>query len=151
MAPDRVRVTALSQHKVDLVKELQAAGHKVAVLTDQVNATAAMAHAEVSLALASSSSLVRESADIVLLNDDWPTWFWPRRLRAVRCSLSGRTRRSWSPATRGITYAALAVAQPDHAFLRQQWLGPVGCAQQPAPLSLARRTANAPRTHRSPE
>lgn len=45
-------------------------GAKVAVVGDGINDVAAMAHADVSIALGSANDLARETADVVLANDD---------------------------------------------------------------------------------
>lgn len=66
----RVHAEALPQQKVERVLGLQAAGRKVAVVGDGINDAVAMAHADVSIALGSATDLARETADIVLLNDD---------------------------------------------------------------------------------
>lgn len=70
ISPRRVSAEALPQQKLERVQELQALGRKVAVVGDGINDAAAMAHADVSIALRSATDLARETADIVLLNDD---------------------------------------------------------------------------------
>ncbi len=56
--------------KVDILRRLQADGRIVAVIGAGINDAAAMAHADVSIALGSAGDLARATADIVLLNDD---------------------------------------------------------------------------------
>lgn len=70
IAGRRVQAEVLPQQKVERVQALQALGRKVAVVGDGINDAAAMAHADVSISLGSASDLARETADIVLLNND---------------------------------------------------------------------------------
>jgi P-type E1-E2 ATPase len=60
----------LPQQKVEIVQTLRASGRTVAVGGDGINDAAAMANADVSIALGSATDLARATADIVLLNDD---------------------------------------------------------------------------------
>ena len=70
VAPDHVYAELLPQQKVELVNALRARGHKVAVVGDGINDAAAMAHADVAIALGNATDLAQESADIVLMNND---------------------------------------------------------------------------------
>lgn len=65
-----IHAEVLPQQKVERIQEFQAVGRRVAFVGDGINDAAAMAHADVSIALASAADLVRETADIVLLNND---------------------------------------------------------------------------------
>lgn len=56
--------------KLEFVQRLQAGGSTVAMVGDGLNDAAALAHADVSLALGSATGLARHTADVVLLNDD---------------------------------------------------------------------------------
>ena len=68
--PEHVYAEALPQQKVEIVQALRASGRTVAVVGAGINDVAAMAHADVSIALGSATDLARATADIVLLNDD---------------------------------------------------------------------------------
>lgn len=68
--PQHVYAELLPHQKAELVQALRASGRKVAVVGDGINDAGAMAHADVAIALGSATDLARESADIVLLNDD---------------------------------------------------------------------------------
>jgi Cu2+-exporting ATPase len=70
IAPNHVYAEILPQRKVDVVQSLQARGQTVAVVGDGVNDVAAMAHADVGIALGNATDLARETADIVLLDND---------------------------------------------------------------------------------
>lgn len=70
VAPDHVHAGMLPQQKVELVHALRSRGHMVAVVGDGINDAAAMAHADVAIALGSATDLAQESADVVLLNND---------------------------------------------------------------------------------
>ena len=60
----------LPQQKVELVREIRARQTTVVVVGDGINDAGAMAHADVAIALGSATDLARETADIVLLNND---------------------------------------------------------------------------------
>ncbi len=70
IAPHHVFAEALPQQKAERVQELVARGMTVAVVGDGINDAAAMAQAHVSIALGSATDLARETADVVLLNND---------------------------------------------------------------------------------
>lgn len=71
----------LPEDKVRLVREMRAAGARVAFIGDGVNDAPALAAADVAIAIGSiGSDAALESADIVLLNDDLETVPWALRL-----------------------------------------------------------------------
>jgi heavy metal translocating P-type ATPase len=56
--------------KVEAIQTLQARGKTVVFIGEGINDAAALAHADVSISFASGNDLARETADIVLLDDD---------------------------------------------------------------------------------
>jgi Cu2+-exporting ATPase len=66
----RVHAGALPQDKADIVRELQGAGHVVAVIGDGINDSPALALADVSVSLAHGADLAREAADVVLMEPE---------------------------------------------------------------------------------
>lgn len=67
---DRVFAEVDPKGKVKAIQELQAQGRVVAFIGEGINDVAALAHADVSIAIATSSDMARETADIILLDDD---------------------------------------------------------------------------------
>jgi cation transport ATPase len=70
---DGVRARMLPEDKVRLVRELRDGGHTVAVVGDGINDAAAMAEANVGVAVARGADLARESAEVVLGREDLST------------------------------------------------------------------------------
>lgn len=68
--PDHIYAEVAPKGKVKAIQELQAQGKVVAFIGEGINDVAALAHANVSISIASSSDMARETADIVLLDDD---------------------------------------------------------------------------------
>jgi Cu2+-exporting ATPase len=62
-----IHAGALPQDKAEIVGDLQAAGHVVAVVGDGINDSSALALADVSISLAHGADLAREAADVVLM------------------------------------------------------------------------------------
>lgn len=68
-----VRATLLPEQKVDAVRQLQAAGHRVLMVGDGVNDAPAMAAACTSMAMGAGSDLTLQTADAVTVRDELHT------------------------------------------------------------------------------
>lgn len=67
---DAFQAAMMPEEKRELVKRLRAEGRVVAVVGDGINDTAAMAEANVSVAVPRGADLARETAEVVLLGED---------------------------------------------------------------------------------
>jgi cation-transporting P-type ATPase A/B/Cu+-exporting ATPase len=67
---DEVHAGALPEQKVQLVRELRAGGRTVAMVGDGINDAAALATADLGVAVGSGTDVAVESADLVLVRDD---------------------------------------------------------------------------------
>jgi cation-transporting P-type ATPase A/B/Cu+-exporting ATPase len=67
---DEVHAGALPEDKIALVRALQADGHTVAVVGDGINDAAALAAADLGIAVGSGTDVALEAADLVLVRDD---------------------------------------------------------------------------------
>ncbi len=70
IAPEHVYAEAFPERKVEVVKELQESGKSICFVGDGINDSAALAHASVSISFAGATDMARETADIVLMDDD---------------------------------------------------------------------------------
>ncbi len=70
MRPEEVHAQAFPERKVEVVQELKNRGKTVAFIGDGINDSAALAYADVSISFAAGSDIARETADIVLMDDD---------------------------------------------------------------------------------
>jgi Cu2+-exporting ATPase len=67
---DSWRGGMMPEEKVELVRELQAQGKVIAVVGDGINDAAAMAEANVGVAVSHGADMARETADVVLASED---------------------------------------------------------------------------------
>jgi P-type E1-E2 ATPase len=67
---DEVIAGALPGHKVDVIRNLQARGHRVAMVGDGVNDGPALAAADLGLALGTGTDVAISAADLIVLRDD---------------------------------------------------------------------------------
>lgn len=70
IAADDVVAEVLPADKVDVVRGLQAAGHRVAMVGDGVNDAAALATADLGLAMGTGTDVAIEAADVTLVRGD---------------------------------------------------------------------------------
>jgi P-type Cu+ transporter len=70
---DEVIAGALPGHKVTVIKDLQARGHRVAMVGDGINDGPALAAADLGLALGTGTDVAISVADLILLRDDLGT------------------------------------------------------------------------------
>lgn len=67
---ERVEAGVLPDRKCDFVRQLQAAGHRVAMVGDGINDSAALAAADLSVAMGSGSDIAMDAAMVTVLTPD---------------------------------------------------------------------------------
>ena len=70
LAGDAVIADVLPADKERHVRELQDAGHKVAMVGDGINDSPALARADVGLAIGAGADIAKEGADVILMHSD---------------------------------------------------------------------------------
>ena len=83
---DEVRAEVRPDDKAEIVAELQAAGHRVAMVGDGVNDAPALARADLGIAIGSGTDVAIATADVVLVGGD-PRGA-PRALRLARATVA---------------------------------------------------------------
>ena len=68
--PQHIYAETFPDRKVEIIQRLQEAGRTVVFVGEGINDVAALAHADVSISFTSGSDIARETADVVLLDDD---------------------------------------------------------------------------------
>lgn len=70
IAPNNTHAEAFPAQKADVVRELHETGKTVAFVGDGINDSPALAYADVSVSFANGSEIARETADVVLMDND---------------------------------------------------------------------------------
>jgi hypothetical protein len=144
---DEVRAEVLSEDKARLVRELQAAGARVAVAGDGVNDAPALAQADVGIAMRTGADVAIERAGITLVKGDLLGIVWARRLalatmRNIRQNLvlrAGLQRRWRAGRGRAALSGSGGAAVTDARGGRDELLLGVGDRQRPAAPGAADR------------
>lgn len=68
--PERVYAESFPERKVEVVKALHDSGKTVAFCGDGINDSAALAYADISISFSGASGIARETADVVLMEDN---------------------------------------------------------------------------------
>jgi heavy metal translocating P-type ATPase len=70
IAPEHTYAEAFPERKVEVVRGLQDSGKNVVFVGDGINDSAALAHAAVSVSFAGATDMARETAEVVLMDND---------------------------------------------------------------------------------
>jgi Cu2+-exporting ATPase len=70
IAEDKIHAEAFPEQKATILRQLHEAGKTVAFVGDGINDSAALAYADVSVSFANGSEVARETADVVLMENN---------------------------------------------------------------------------------
>jgi Cu2+-exporting ATPase len=108
LAVDECHAGLAPQDKLELVRQAQSRGHRVAMIGDGVNDTPALAAADVSFAMGHGALAARHQADAVLGNQRLAELWFARRI-ALRCRRVIQQNLGWAAAY-NLTCVPLALA-----------------------------------------
>ena len=124
IAPQNVYAEAFPERKVEVVKEFKDAGKTIAFVGDGINDSAALAHASVSVSFAGATDMARETADIVLMDDDLSSLILAIQVAKQAMSVVRQnTGIVVGPNLTAMVWAALIGLNPIAAVRHQQRLG----------------------------
>ncbi len=115
---DEVMARAFPEDKAELVKRLKAEGHQVAVIGDGINDSPALAYADVAISLHGATDAARQSADVVLTDDNIARL--PEAIRIARSAMAlvkQNMAMSIIPNATGFALAAAGMVGPAGATL----------------------------------
>ena len=113
-----VMARSFPEHKAELVKKLKGEGYTVAVIGDGINDSPALAHADVAISLHGGTEAARQSANVVLTDDDLKRL--PEAIKIARSAMQ-LVRQNLSlavvPNASGLALAAFGLVGPAQATL----------------------------------